>query len=90
MLRADGRYAIGAVVAHNADPPLLPGAGSCIFLHRSGNAKGRRTGTGDALRRHERTGRLAGRCGQRRCWCSCRRAEYARLPVTPGAAPFVT
>lgn len=32
MLRADGRYAIGAVVAHNADPPL-PGAGSCIFLH---------------------------------------------------------
>lgn len=32
MLRADQRYAIGAVVAHNAAPPL-PGAGSCIFLH---------------------------------------------------------
>jgi len=32
MLRDDGRYEIGAVVAHNADPPL-PGAGSCIFLH---------------------------------------------------------
>lgn len=32
MLRDDGRYAVGAVVAHNAEPPL-PGAGSCIFLH---------------------------------------------------------
>jgi L,D-peptidoglycan transpeptidase YkuD (ErfK/YbiS/YcfS/YnhG family) len=32
MLRSDQRYAIGAVVAHNAEPPL-PGAGSCIFLH---------------------------------------------------------
>ncbi len=32
MLRADERYAIGAVVAHNAALPL-PGAGSCIFLH---------------------------------------------------------
>ena len=32
MLRDDGRYAVGAVVAHNVDPPL-PGAGSCIFLH---------------------------------------------------------
>jgi L,D-peptidoglycan transpeptidase YkuD (ErfK/YbiS/YcfS/YnhG family) len=32
MWRADQRYAIGAVVAHNAAPPL-PGAGSCIFLH---------------------------------------------------------
>lgn len=32
MLRDDGRYEIGAVVAHNAEPPL-PGAGSCIFLH---------------------------------------------------------
>ncbi len=32
MLRDDGRYAVGAVIAHNADPPL-PGAGSCIFLH---------------------------------------------------------
>jgi L,D-peptidoglycan transpeptidase YkuD (ErfK/YbiS/YcfS/YnhG family) len=32
MLRSDGRYDIGAVVAHNADPSL-PGAGSCIFLH---------------------------------------------------------
>lgn len=32
MLRGDGRYAVGAVVAHNAEPPL-PGAGSCIFLH---------------------------------------------------------
>ncbi|MDP3537755.1 MAG: L,D-transpeptidase family protein [Azonexus sp.] len=32
MLRADQRYAVGAVVAHNAEPPE-PGAGSCIFLH---------------------------------------------------------
>lgn len=32
MLRDDGRYALGAVVAHNA-APALPGAGSCIFLH---------------------------------------------------------
>jgi L,D-peptidoglycan transpeptidase YkuD (ErfK/YbiS/YcfS/YnhG family) len=32
MLRSDQRYAVGAVVAHNAEPPL-PGAGSCIFLH---------------------------------------------------------
>jgi L,D-peptidoglycan transpeptidase YkuD (ErfK/YbiS/YcfS/YnhG family) len=32
MLRKDQRYAVGAVVAHNAEPPL-PGAGSCIFLH---------------------------------------------------------
>lgn len=32
MLRSDGRYAVGVVVAHNAHPPV-PGAGSCIFLH---------------------------------------------------------
>ncbi|MDP2882131.1 MAG: hypothetical protein Q8N89_11175 [Azonexus sp.] len=32
MLRSDERYAVGAVVAHNAEPPV-PGAGSCIFLH---------------------------------------------------------
>lgn len=32
MWRDDARYAIGAVVAHNSEPPL-PGAGSCIFLH---------------------------------------------------------
>ncbi len=32
MLRSDQRYAIGAVVAHNAEPPAA-GAGSCIFLH---------------------------------------------------------
>lgn len=32
MWRDDERYAIGAVVAHNSEPPL-PGAGSCIFLH---------------------------------------------------------
>jgi L,D-peptidoglycan transpeptidase YkuD (ErfK/YbiS/YcfS/YnhG family) len=32
MLRSDQRYAVGAVVAHNAEPPI-PGAGSCIFLH---------------------------------------------------------
>lgn len=32
MLRTDGRYAIGAVVAHNSPDPA-PGAGSCIFLH---------------------------------------------------------
>ena len=32
MLRADGRYAIGAVVAHNSPRPI-PGAGSCIFIH---------------------------------------------------------
>ncbi|MGE5470643.1 MAG: L,D-transpeptidase family protein [Bacteroidota bacterium] len=32
MLRGDQRYAVGAVIAHNAAPPV-PGAGSCIFLH---------------------------------------------------------
>jgi L,D-peptidoglycan transpeptidase YkuD (ErfK/YbiS/YcfS/YnhG family) len=32
MLRHDQRYVVGAVVAHNAQPPV-PGAGSCIFLH---------------------------------------------------------
>ena len=32
MLRADGRYAVGAVVAHNAAPPVA-GCGSCVFLH---------------------------------------------------------
>ena len=32
MLRSDERYAVGAVVAHNAEPPV-PGAGSCVFLH---------------------------------------------------------
>lgn len=32
MLRHDQRYAVGAVVAHNAQPPV-PRAGSCIFLH---------------------------------------------------------
>lgn len=32
MRRDDQRYAVGAVVAHNAESPV-PGAGSCIFLH---------------------------------------------------------
>ena len=32
MLRADARYEIGAVVAHN-HAPAHPGAGSCVFLH---------------------------------------------------------
>jgi len=32
MLRHDERYAVGAVVGHNSEPPE-PGAGSCIFLH---------------------------------------------------------
>ena len=32
MRRSDQRYAVGAVVAHNSEPPV-PGAGSCIFLH---------------------------------------------------------
>ncbi len=33
MLREDGLYRLGAVIEHNAGP-ALPGAGSCIFLHR--------------------------------------------------------
>lgn len=32
MLRNDGLYRYGVVVAHNQNPPL-PGMGSCIFLH---------------------------------------------------------
>lgn len=32
MLGGDERYAVGAVVGHNCDP-VVPGAGSCIFLH---------------------------------------------------------
>jgi L,D-peptidoglycan transpeptidase YkuD (ErfK/YbiS/YcfS/YnhG family) len=32
MLRVDRRYEIGAVVGCNGDP-VVPGAGSCIFLH---------------------------------------------------------
>ena len=32
MLRSDGRYLLGAVVAHNG-PPAVPGGGSCIFIH---------------------------------------------------------
>lgn len=32
MLRHDQRYEVGAVIAHNTEPPV-PGGGSCIFLH---------------------------------------------------------
>jgi L,D-peptidoglycan transpeptidase YkuD (ErfK/YbiS/YcfS/YnhG family) len=32
MLRSDPRYAVGAVVGCNGNP-VVPGAGSCIFLH---------------------------------------------------------
>jgi len=32
MLRSDERYSVGAVVAHNSEP-VVPGAGSCIFMH---------------------------------------------------------
>lgn len=32
MLRPDERYAVGAIVSHNAEQPV-PGGGSCIFLH---------------------------------------------------------
>jgi len=32
MLRPDGYYRLGLLVAHNLNPPT-PGAGSCIFMH---------------------------------------------------------
>ena len=32
MLRTDGRYEMGAVIGCNVDP-VVPGAGSCLFLH---------------------------------------------------------
>ncbi|MBS1159005.1 MAG: hypothetical protein H6R15_1424 [Proteobacteria bacterium] len=32
MRRDDERYVLGAVIAHNSEPPVA-GAGSCIFLH---------------------------------------------------------
>ncbi|MBI5519582.1 MAG: hypothetical protein HY916_05940 [Desulfovibrio sp.] len=32
MLRADGQYRLGVFVKHNAGP-MVPGGGSCIFLH---------------------------------------------------------
>jgi len=32
MRRADERYTVGAMIAHNSPHPV-PGAGSCIFLH---------------------------------------------------------
>lgn len=32
MLRPDGQYRLGAFVAHNRSP-VVPGGGSCIFLH---------------------------------------------------------
>ena len=34
MRRADDLYRWGVVVDHNTNPALLPGAGSCIFLHQ--------------------------------------------------------
>lgn len=32
MLRMDGQYALGLVVGQNADP-VVPGRGSCVFVH---------------------------------------------------------
>ena len=89
MLRADGRYAISAVVAHNADPPL-PGAGSCIFLH-VWECEGAPTAGCTAMPRaamNELAGWLDSAATP--LLVQLPRAEYARYRDAWGLPPFVT
>lgn len=87
MLRSDERYAVGAVVAHNTEPPV-PGAGSCIFLHVWAG-EGMPTAGCTAMARENMTaiaGWLDGACSP--MLVQLPQAEYERLRGAWGLPPF--